>query len=403
MSLFSWIDNRTLVGCQILTSSVFALVLLGMKHMHPRLRGARTFSLGFIIGVIGCGFFIARGSISDLVSVVLANVLILAAFALFYKGLLRFFRDERRLWLYFIWCVIGLSVLPMTYYTVVHQAVIPRILISEAAIFPIRLLITIELFRYSHRRPLIKLFAIIMAIYTVAGVTRLFLTSQFGAPANFMQRNLIQSSALVINVIFVCIIGLFFLLMLSSELMDVLENQSFEDLVSGALNRRGIEQKLAIELGSAKRTSMAPSLALIDLDHFKAINDSYGHAAGDAVLREVASTIASRLRDYDYLGRYGGDEFLLILPQATCQDALKVVERIQLAIRSIPPLKPGLVVTLSIGVTQAVPFEPADPIIARADAALYAAKHAGRDCCRLVPPDHDIEIPVEAIAENSPH
>lgn len=295
MSLLSWIDNRTLIGCQILTSSVLALVFLGMKHTHPHLRGARTFSLGFAVGVVGCCLFIARGAISDLASVVLANALILSAFALFYHGLLRFFRDPRRIGLACIWVVIALSLLPLSYYSVVHQEVIPRIIICEVAIFPIRLLMTIELFRYSRDRSLLKLFGGIMAVYTLIGVARIVLTLVYGSPADFMQRNLIQSSVLVINVIFVCIIGLFFLLMLSGELMDALENQSFEDLVSGALNRRGIEQKLAIELGSAKRTRMAPSIALIDLDHFKAINDTHGHAAGDKALREVAHTISATM------------------------------------------------------------------------------------------------------------
>lgn len=402
MSLLSWIDNRTLIGCQILTSSVLALVFLGMKHTHPRLRGARTFSLGFAVGVVGCCLFIARGAISDLASVVLANVLILSAFALFYQGLLRFFRDQRRIGLACIWTVIALSVLPMSYYTLIHPETVTRIIICEVAIFPIRLLITIELFRHSRDRSLLKLFAVIMAIYTLIGVARIGLTLFYGSPANFMQRNLIQSSILVINVIFVCIIGLFFLLMLSGELMDALESQSFEDLVSGALNRRGIEQKLAIELGSAKRTRMAPSIALIDLDHFKAINDTHGHAAGDKALREVAHTISSRLRDYDFLGRYGGDEFLLVLPQASYQDALKVLERIQQAIRSLPQIRAELPLTLSIGVTQAVPFEPADVILARADAALYEAKHAGRNCCRVIPPTHEVEIPAAVKAANDP-
>ncbi|GGG81112.1 GGDEF domain-containing protein [Edaphobacter dinghuensis] len=402
MSLLSWIDNRTLIGCQILTSSVLALVFLGMKHTHPRLRGARTFSLGFAVGVVGCCLFIARGAISDLASVVLANALILSAFALFYQGLLRFFDDQRRIWLAFVWAVIALSVPPMIYYTLVHQETVPRIIICEAAIFPIRLLMTIELFRYARDRSLLKLFAAIMAAYTLMGVARVVLTLLYGSPADFMQRNLIQSSVLVINVILVCIIGLFFLLMLSGELMDALESQSFEDLVSGALNRRGIEQKLAIELGSAKRTRMAPSIALIDLDHFKAINDTQGHAAGDKALREVAHAISSRLRDYDYVGRYGGDEFLLVLPQVSYQDTTKIIERIQQAIRALPHPRPELPITLSIGVTQAVPFESAEVILARADAALYEAKRAGRNCCRVIPPTVDVEIPAAVTAPNNP-
>lgn len=398
MSLFSWVDNRTLIGCQIMTGSVFSLVLFGMKRMHPRLRGAGSFSLGFAIGIAGCCLMVARGSISDLLSVVLANALILGAFAQFYDGLLRFFCVRQKFWLVFIWALIALSTLPMGYYSLVHPAVVPRILISEAAIFPIRLLITIELFRQADGRKLIRLFAVIMAAYTIEGVVRVVLTSLYGSHSNFMHRDMVQSVALVLNVIFVSVIGLLFLLLLSGELMSALETQSFEDHVSGALNRRGIEQKLAIELGSAKRTRMAPSIALIDLDHFKSVNDTFGHATGDAALHHIAQALMSRLRDYDYVGRYGGDEFLLVLPQASFSDAARVLDRIQQAIRALPPLKPGLNLTLSIGITQGVPFEAAAPILARADAALYEAKRAGRDCYRVHPPTEEVEIPAAVTA-----
>jgi diguanylate cyclase (GGDEF)-like protein len=137
---------------------------------------------------------------------------------------------------------------------------------------------------------------------------------------------------------------------------------------------------------------LAPSLALIDIDHFKTINDTRGHAAGDDALRQVAKVISSHLRDYDYLGRFGGDEFLLILPEASYQDALKVVERIQKAIREMPA-RFDHAITLSIGVTQAVPFEPVDTILARADTALYKAKQAGRDRSHALPPTEAVAIP----------
>ena len=396
MSLFSWIDNRTLIGCQILMCSVFSLVFLGMKRMYSRLRGAGTFSLAYAVGVVACCLMVARDSISDLASVVLANALILSGFALFYCGLLRFFAISRKTKL--LWLLIAFASVLMTYYTVVDNRVVPRIIVAEAAVFPIRALITIELFRQASGRIVLKVFGALMGVYTFLGASRIPLTLLHETPASFMRRDLIQTSALALNVIFVCIIGLCFLLMLSGELMDVLETQSFEDTVSGALNRRGIEQKLAIELGSAKRSRIAPSIALIDLDHFKAINDTQGHAAGDDALRQVSRVISSHLRDYDYLGRYGGDEFLLVLPQASYQDALKVVERIQQAIRDLPALSPKVPLTLSVGVTQAVPFERSETILARADAALYEAKRAGRNCSRVAAQPEEVEIPEEVAA-----
>jgi diguanylate cyclase (GGDEF)-like protein len=375
-------------------ASVFSIVFLGMKYMHPRLRGARTFSLAYVVGIVACVLFVGRGHIPDFFSVVVANFLVLTGFALFYCGLLRYFRLERKTWL--LWTEIAAATLLLAYFSLVKNEVVPRIIISECAIFPIRLLIAIELFRQASGRPLLRIFGTLMSLYAVIGVARVPFTLLHGAPNNFMQQDLIQTSVLALNVIFVCIIGLCFLLMLSGELMEALETQSFQDHVSGALNRRGIEQKLTMELGLAKRTRLAPSLAIIDIDHFKTINDTRGHAAGDNALRQVASTISSHLRDYDYLGRFGGDEFLLILPETSYQDALKVIERIQKAIREIPS-KADHSITLSIGVTQAVPFEPVDTILARADAALYKAKHAGRDRSHALPPTEAVAISASVV------
>src|SRR6185437_4258484 len=104
MSLLSWIDNRTLLGCQILLGGVFALVFLGMKRMYPRLRGAGTFSLGFFASMVACSLFVARGHIPDLASVIVANGLGFAAFTLFYCGTLRFFQSPRKS--HFLWAII---------------------------------------------------------------------------------------------------------------------------------------------------------------------------------------------------------------------------------------------------------------------------------------------------------
>ncbi|HZY73229.1 MAG TPA: GGDEF domain-containing protein [Edaphobacter sp.] len=359
--------------------------------MYPRLRGAGTFSLGFCASMVACSLFVARGFISDLASVVLANGLVFTAFALFYYGTLRFFQSPRKIGL--LWIAIALSTTLQAYFTLAHNLLIPRFLVAGLTFFLIRSLIAIELFLQSAGRPFVRGFAILMSFYAVFGLTRVFLILFNGAPQIFLEQDALQTSTLVFNVIFVCIMGLCFLLMLSGELMAALENQSFEDVVSGALNRRGIEQKLAIELGCAKRSGIGPSIALIDIDRFKAVNDTQGHAAGDRALRQVALAISSNLRNYDFLGRYGGDEFLLILPQASCQDAQKVVERIEHAIRGLAAAKNGFPITVSSGITQAIPFEPADSLLARADAALYEAKHAGRNCSRIVTPSQTFKIP----------
>ena len=184
MSTISWIDNRTLLGCQILLGGVFALVFLGMKRMYPRLRGAGTFALGFFCAMLGCALLVARSHISDLASVVLANAFVFSAFALLYSGTLRFFQNPRKT--YFLWPIIAVSTLLQAYFTVIDDRLIPRFFIAALTIAILRALITAELYLQSAGRPFIKGFAILMGIYTLFGLTRIpliFLSTAIPKPS----------------------------------------------------------------------------------------------------------------------------------------------------------------------------------------------------------------------------
>jgi len=197
-----------------------------------------------------------------------------------------------------------------------------------------------------------------------------------------------------------CVTGLFILVLSSSELIARSRDESQKDSLSGAFNRRGIEVKLAAELKLIQRTKHKLSVALIDVDYFKSINDIQGHAAGDAALRDVAETISTHLRGRDYLGRYGGDEFLLILPQTACTVAVSVAERLNQAVTNLSQSGGGLPLTLSIGLTEAVADDDAVTLIARADKALYKAKSDGRNCRRVATAGADTIG--EAAAEKAP-
>ena len=129
---------------------------------------------------------------------------------------------------------------------------------------------------------------------------------------------------------------------------------------------------------------------MCDIDHFKKVNDQNGHAAGDDVLREVARRLHSSVRSYDMVGRYGGEEFLVVLNKCDPSSAVARAENLRNAIASKPILLPAksLAVTISIGValTTDFPNRDADDILHAADMALYAAKQAGRNCIRLAQP-----------------
>jgi diguanylate cyclase (GGDEF)-like protein len=148
------------------------------------------------------------------------------------------------------------------------------------------------------------------------------------------------------------------------------------DELTGTFNRRRILEKLDEEIKRAHRTGRPLSVAIIDLDHFKNINDSHGHPAGDEVLRSFVLSIAANIRDVDWLGRYGGEEFLLLLTETSLEHAVRTVDRLRniFAYAIWPDIAQDLVVTFSAGVSGMRQGDTADRLVARADQALYKAK-----------------------------
>ena len=167
---------------------------------------------------------------------------------------------------------------------------------------------------------------------------------------------------------------------------DELEQLSFQDSLTGVANRRHFEHALAREWKRASRTANPLSLLLLDIDHFKAYNDSLGHPAGDDCLQQVARSLQKAVsRPGDLIARYGGEEFGIILPKTSRAGAESVAERVQQTVAELridhPESPTAPILTVSIGVASAVPTSDGDPagLIAAADEALYAAKDAGRN------------------------
>ena len=166
-----------------------------------------------------------------------------------------------------------------------------------------------------------------------------------------------------------------------SRLFEVAEDQATRDELTGIANRRAILVLLDIELARARRLHLPCSIALFDIDHFKRINDTLGHTAGDRVLKWLTQIVGKSIRPYDALGRYGGEEFLLVMPGARPEAALAVVERARVAIEKQELVIDGtpLRVTLSAGVAGWSEDVDADTLFRAADKALYRAKQEGRN------------------------
>ncbi len=155
----------------------------------------------------------------------------------------------------------------------------------------------------------------------------------------------------------------------------------YQDHLTGALNRRGMEEAFVRELARAERAKTPLSIAMLDIDHFKKINDTYGHEAGDQALVHLTSVIKEILRPVDMVARYGGEEFLIILPDTSAEDGMSIMTRLQrdLTKRFFLHDNTKVLITFSAGVAQRMGAETTEAMIARADAALYRAKQAGRN------------------------
>jgi diguanylate cyclase (GGDEF)-like protein len=234
--------------------------------------------------------------------------------------------------------------------------------------------------------------AAIVWTLTTMGLAPIFLltNSPIGMPVATSIERLAAMLCYVLTIGQCAFLGLY-----GSSLRKMLYNRSFElkaanrrieelaelDELTGSYNRRCIMRMLDDEIGRAQRINTPCSVALIDLDWFKRVNDAYGHPTGDEVLRTFAITVFANIRAIDRFGRYGGEEFLLVLPDTSNDAAARILDRLRAIIADLDwsAFSPGMRVTISGGVATLGRNESADTFLARADSALYAAKARGRN------------------------
>ncbi|MDB5350024.1 MAG: diguanylate cyclase protein [Planctomycetota bacterium] len=168
----------------------------------------------------------------------------------------------------------------------------------------------------------------------------------------------------------------------TKSLQDALEEQAHLDGLTGLGNRLALEERLLADWNLCNRRDTPISLLIADLDRFKAVNDQHGHAAGDAILQQIASVLRDSVRDGDFVARYGGEEFVVVAPDCDLGGAISMGERFRSAVGAMrTPTKSGhIVITTSVGVCSCRPMESSPgELLGHADSALYQAKSAGRD------------------------
>ena len=396
MGLIARMDNWTLIVCIALATSMSSFAFARTWKTHRSLRGSGSFAFAFFLAAVTCFIFALIPDNTPLLRFLntpVGDTLALCVYALLLTGVERFFEVRRAT--VFGWILVLISFALTIYFTEFNNSIVARMVVNDLATCILRAVIAIELLRHAGRRHLRPLSAIMLA-FAALSLALTWDTLVYGGPTSahaWMNSRSHEQFSLFATLVFFIATGKLLLLMLNGELVLHLEDEAARDFMTGTLNRRGAERALIAEMGRSQRFGMALSVCLVDVDHFKQINDTRGHAEGDRILITVANTIESSLRAYDLVGRFGGDEFLIILPNTPAPDAFFVMERLR---SQVAELTHGEI-SLSIGVTNMNRREIPEILLARVDGALYQAKEEGRNTTRLRIPDSEA-APVPAIA-----
>lgn len=182
--------------------------------------------------------------------------------------------------------------------------------------------------------------------------------------------------------------------------VEMSSTMALTDQLTGLPNRRALERRLVAQVGRARSSRQGSAVLLLDIDHFKRVNDELGHDVGDEVIRAVAATVRAVLRPDDMVGRWGGEEFLVVLPDADGDMAEQIAERARAAVADLTNPTP---VTASFGVAAVAPDDGVAEVVRRADLALYAAKRQGRDrVVRILPGGRSAAAPAPPPARAVP-
>ncbi|MCC7310100.1 MAG: GGDEF domain-containing protein [Sulfuritalea sp.] len=372
------LDVRSIILIAGIMSLLMAIALHFMKRNYPSsIKGLAEWAAAPMILFVATLLFAARGAIPNLFSIVLANLLLFGGASLLYFGSQRFFGVGPSIPL---WSgLAALVLLPIAWFALIepHHGIRVALIASFMASLA-----------FAHARLILSSGPHTFSTY-FAGAAQLLLafaqTSRFfvsfdlpAGDAIFDNSSSSQASYVAIYAFAILAGTIGMILMATDRLRGELEHLATHDSLTGALNRRALIDACELELARCRRNHGVMALLMIDLDHFKAINDTHGHPVGDRVLIDFVARVKSLLRQPDRLGRFGGEEFVALLPETPLNEARVVAERLRAMIEAktedLPPC------TVSIGVTVSRSDDAGlDEIISRADAALYQAKHAGRN------------------------
>ncbi|AXQ30548.1 GGDEF domain-containing protein [Solimonas sp. K1W22B-7] len=381
----------TLLVVTVLAYLVFGLFQLAMWQLRRSEAGLLLWGFSNVAGAIGGTLLCLRGVISDFSSIALANGLLILSNSLMWAGLRGFSGQPIR------WSLVWLApvVLVLLFSVVGPIRDNPPARTCTVALFMLLFAGAnfADAWRAQRTEPLnMRRLAMLVFLLTCAfmGDRALYMLEHARKPEEFAITHPMHTYAALAALLIVTVWNLALLMMANERLANRLTGIAHSDGLTRVLNRTGFRALAGRQVLRCQRDRVPVSILLLDLDHFKRINDNHGHEAGDRLLCAFATTAGEMIRPGDLLARYGGEEFCVLLPHARLADATTVAERLRERFESVR-IRVGEAVcgtTVSIGVAEFRPGEGIEAAVARADRALYAAKHGGRNRVEITAADN---------------
>ena len=377
--------SALLVGALLTLLIGLVLMVVGRAMAAAYRPSIRWWVAATLLQPVGFALLSLRDTLSPFFTIVVANAFVSLGLAAYVVALRHFFGLPARRGPLVV--LVALMVAGSVYWGLVDPDLTQRLIVISIVLAAV--LGTSASLIYGHARGPIRhvagmAFASAALIMAYRAVILLFDPSQVSA---VFQLTHVQLLTYAVGSVLPVIGTIGFLLLCTQRSQDELERAARVDYLTGCYNRRAIEEQATQAMAAARRHGLPLSLLVLDIDHFKRINDELGHAIGDQALVETVARIRATLRTEDALGRLGGEEFIVLMPNADGASAVNAGERIRQHFADEPLAMGGHVrrVTLSIGVATLAPMDREfSQLLQRGDRAMYTAKNAGRD---LVMPD----------------
>lgn len=361
-----------LMGC-LMSMVVYAI----KRNSLVNVEGATNWVMFPLLSFIASLLYAVQATVHHLVSMALPNLLVVTAVWLQVIGTHQFFGKEvKKLYLYIS---LTLSLVFFLYTSGKPDFYKERVMYMSATVFMVFMLQFGVLWKNRKTSVAARLMLLTLSLFNAVILIRFVTAWAQEIKGSIYDFSLVQALYLGMFSFSLVLLSISSILFLSERNRGELERLLDQDPLTGAKSRRSILQMLKYEVERARRTPVTISIMMIDLDHFKEINDKHGHVVGDEVLRQFVQVVMSSIRRPSEIGRYGGEEFLVVLPDTDAEHARQIAERIRNAVSSTLTMIPKCTISVGIEELSKSGAQSVDQFIAKADAAMYEAKRTGRD------------------------